>query len=67
MAQTPALFYSKGETIDYTPGSAVLAGAVVVLGSTPLIAPVAIAANAIGSLTGEHRADHHFFNAGFFN
>ncbi|MCX7064756.1 MAG: DUF2190 family protein, partial [Proteobacteria bacterium] len=51
MAQTPAVLYSaEGDHIDYTPSGAVAAGAVVVLGSTPLIAPVAIAAGVKGSL-----------------
>lgn len=51
MAQTPALLYQDdGDTIDYTPGSAVIAGQVVLIGSVPMIAPLAIAANALGSL-----------------
>lgn len=51
MAQTPALLYQdSGDTIDYTPGSAVIAGQVVLVGSVPLIAPAAIAASALGKL-----------------
>ncbi len=52
MAQTAALKYQDdGDTIDYTPASAVIAGQVVLIGSVPFIAPSAIAANALGSLT----------------
>jgi predicted RecA/RadA family phage recombinase len=43
--------YAYGDTIDYTPVSAVVAGAVVVVGSHPLIATNAIAAAALGALT----------------
>lgn len=50
MAQTPALFYSDGATIDYTPGSAVAAGEVVLIDSIPCIAPAAIEANVKGAL-----------------
>lgn len=50
MAQTPALLHSEGETIDYTPVSAVAAGEVVLFGTRPLIAPVAIAAGVKGVL-----------------
>ena len=53
MAQTAAILRKKGDAIDYTPSSAVLAGDVVVIGSTPLIAPSAIAANTLGSLACE--------------
>lgn len=53
MAQTPALLYADGDVIDYTPGSAVAAGDIVVLGSRPLPAPVAIAANEKGVLAVE--------------
>lgn len=51
MAQTPALTYTDGMTIRYTPGSAVNAGDVVVIGSIPLISVHAIAANQLGHLT----------------
>lgn len=52
MAQTPAIKYQDdGDTIDYTPASAVIAGQVVLHGSVPYIAPAAIAANALGQLT----------------
>lgn len=50
MAQTAALLYSTGNAIDYTPGSAVAAGDVVVIGSHPLVATVAIEANVKGTL-----------------
>lgn len=53
MAQTAAILRQQGDSVDYTPSSAVLAGDVVVIGSTPLIAPVAIAANTQGALTAE--------------
>lgn len=50
MAQTPATRRSEGETIDYTPGSAVSAGDVVVQGRVVGIAPQAIAASVKGTL-----------------
>jgi predicted RecA/RadA family phage recombinase len=53
MAQTPALYYADGDVIDYTPGSAVVAGDVVVVGTFPLVAPSAIAANVKGTLIAE--------------
>lgn len=53
MAQTPALLYSDDSAIDYTPGSAVTGGDVVVQGNVVGIAAVDIAANALGSLTVE--------------
>lgn len=40
----------KGDVLDYTPASAVAAGDVVVIGSLVGVAPVAIAANKLGSL-----------------
>ena len=53
MAQTPALKHQDtGGVIDYTPGSAVIAGQVVLIGTIPFIAESAIAANAKGSLKG---------------
>jgi predicted RecA/RadA family phage recombinase len=50
MAQTPALLYKADGSVDYTPGSAVTGGAVVLLGTIPMVAPVDIAANAAGIL-----------------
>lgn len=50
MAQTAALMYAEGDVIDYTPVAAVAAGAVVLLGTIPMIAPVAIAAGVKGAL-----------------
>ncbi len=50
MAQTAALRFSKGDTIDYTPGTAVVAGDVVNIGTIPMIAEVAIPANVKGAL-----------------
>ena len=50
MAQSPALKYQDGQLIDYTPGSAVTAGDVVLIGTVPMIAPSDIAANAKGAL-----------------
>ena len=45
MAQTPCVYKQLGDTLDYTPGSAVAAGTVYVIGSTVVtIVPVAIAA-----------------------
>lgn len=51
MPQTPAAYYAEGESIDYTPSSAVTAGDVVVIGSIVGIPANDIAANAKGSLT----------------
>ncbi len=45
-----AQFIHDGNSIDYTPGSAVAAGAVVVQGELIGIAKVDIAANALGAL-----------------
>jgi predicted RecA/RadA family phage recombinase len=50
MAQTPCLYLQQGELVDYTPGSAVTAGDVVLLGTLPCIAPADIAAGVLGSL-----------------
>lgn len=51
MAQVPAVRHqSTADAIDYTPGSAVTAGNVVVLGSVVAIATQDIAANELGSL-----------------
>jgi predicted RecA/RadA family phage recombinase len=45
-----ASYVQKGDVLDYTPAAAVAAGDVVVIGSLVGVAPVAIAANAMGSL-----------------
>jgi predicted RecA/RadA family phage recombinase len=45
-----ASFVQDGCVIDYTPSSAVAAGAVVVLNDLVCVAPVAIAANALGAV-----------------
>jgi predicted RecA/RadA family phage recombinase len=50
MSQVPAVRWSEGDMIDHTPGSAVAAGDVVVLGSIPLVAPLDIAAGVLGAL-----------------
>ena len=57
MPQTPCLAYQDGDLIDYTPSGAVIAGEVVLLGTIPCIAPVAIADSAKGNLaiTGVYR------------
>lgn len=49
MAQTPAIFRQEGVNIDYTPGSAVLAGTVYVLGNLVTIVPKDIAADEKGA------------------
>lgn len=50
MVQTPCKFRQIGDTIDYTPGAAVLAGTVVMIGTTVVtIVPVAIAATDKGA------------------
>ncbi len=52
MAQTPALLYqSDGNSINHTPGSAVTAGDVVLIGTVPAIAPNDIAASTLGSVS----------------
>lgn len=53
MAQTPAKTYSSDGTIDYTPGSAVTGGDVVVLNGLVGVAVTDIAANTKGSLATE--------------
>lgn len=54
MAQTPALLYQcDDDTLDYTPGSAVTAGDIVVIGGLALFAPRDIAASALGALNTE--------------
>lgn len=50
MAQVPATRFSGVDYIDYTPGSAVTAGDVIVQGSVVGIATSDIAANALGAL-----------------
>lgn len=51
MAQTPCRKSGEGESINYTPGSAVAAGQVVVLGTRLVcIAPLTITANEVGAL-----------------
>lgn len=51
MAQYPATYYQEGDAIDYTPGSAVTAGNVVVVGERVAVAPNDIAASVQGTLT----------------
>jgi predicted RecA/RadA family phage recombinase len=46
-------YVQKGDVLDYTPGSAVAAGEVVVIGTLVGVAPRPIAANAFGSLAVE--------------
>lgn len=49
MAQTPAVYRQAGESIDYNPGSAVLAGTVYVIGNLVTIVPKDIAADEMGA------------------
>jgi predicted RecA/RadA family phage recombinase len=50
MAQTPCVYRQLGDTVDYTPGSAVAAGTVYVFGTTVVtIVPKAIAADEKGA------------------
>lgn len=51
MAQVPVVNGTGEETVDYTPGSAVTAGDVVVLGSIVGVATDDIAASALGALS----------------
>lgn len=54
MAQTPCIARQCGDNIDYTPGSAVLAGTVYVIGTTIVtIVPKDIAANELGATSTE--------------
>lgn len=46
-----ALYVQEGGSVDYTPGSAVLAGDVVVQGEMVGVAKLPIAANALGALS----------------
>lgn len=48
-----ASYVADGDLFDYTPGSAVAAGEVVVIGAMVAVAPRPIAANALGSLSVE--------------
>lgn len=48
-----ASYVQDGDVLDYTPGSAVAAGEVVVIGAMVAVAPRPIAANALGSLSVE--------------
>lgn len=50
MAQTPAVFFHDGDALDYTPGSDVKAGDVIVIGTVPMIAKRNIPANVMGAL-----------------
>lgn len=50
MPQSPAVMFSAGDKINYTPGSAVTAGDVVVIGNTAMVAEKDISASALGSL-----------------
>lgn len=49
MAQTPCTYRHYGDTLDYTPGSAVLAGTVYVIGNIVTIVPKDIAADEKGA------------------
>lgn len=53
MAQTPAVRVAGGQKIDYTPGSDVTGGQVVVIGTIPFIASTDITASVVGSLEAE--------------
>lgn len=53
MAATYATFLQDGKRIDYTPGGAVAAGDVVVIGAECFVADRPIAANTLGSLAAE--------------
>lgn len=46
-------YFQDGDLIDYTPGSAVAAGDVVVIGSLVAVAPRPIAANTLGAVAVE--------------
>lgn len=50
MPRTPASYVHEGDVVDYTPSSAVTAGAVVVQGDLVGVAVVDIPANTLGSL-----------------
>ena len=57
MAQTPVYIKGEGEIVDYTPGSDVAGGAVVVQGTLVGIAAVPIPASTKGALTVRCQAD----------
>ena len=48
-----ASYVQKGDVVDHTPAAALAAGEVVVIGSLVGVAPVAVAANALGALAVE--------------
>lgn len=48
-----ASYVADGDLLDYTPGSTIAAGEVVVIGAMVAVAPRPIAANALGSLSVE--------------
>ena len=48
-----ASYFQKGDVVDHTPAAALAAGEVVVIGSLVGVAPVAVAANALGALAVE--------------
>lgn len=50
MAQTPCSIWAQGDLIDYTPVAAVSAGDVVVINGVVYVAPLDIAAGALGAL-----------------
>lgn len=50
MAQTPAKFVAEGRFLDYTPGSDVIAGQVIEIGTIPMVAPDAIDSSRLGAL-----------------
>lgn len=52
-AQTACLTYKDGDVVDYTPSSDVAAGAVILIGTVPMIATSAIPANKTGALACE--------------
>lgn len=54
MAQTPAIIRQAAHAVpfDHTPGSAVAAGDVVIIGSNITVAPTAIAAGILGATLG---------------
>ncbi len=53
MAQTAAIFVQDGDRIDYTPGSAVSTGDVIVNGQIPNVATADIAASTLGAVAAE--------------
>lgn len=65
MAQTPVRYVQIGEQIDYTPGSDVTAGDVVVIGSIPTIARTDITSGRKGALSLEGAYDVPQVSGGF--